>query len=160
MINLENKIEIIRPDKTETFMDIAFACAKQSPDAQTKYGCVIVDKCNRILGTGYNGFPRDVDNSKLPNLRPDKYPFMFHSEHNAVLNCRVLPKFAGGGTAYVTGICCANCLMILWHSGVDEVYQYNHLANMMNNTQDEIKNAFLALVPMKTHIISGEENFR
>ena len=48
----------------EYFMSIAELTAKRSKDPSTKVGACIVDKENRIVGTGYNGMPRiNLDDS-------------------------------------------------------------------------------------------------
>lgn len=160
IINLNNKTKIDRPDKASHFLYLAFVCAQQSCDAQSKCGTVITDKNNRILGTGYNSFPRDIDNTSLPNLRPDKYPFMFHGEMNAIFNCRLLPKYIeGGGTAYVTGICCSNCLMALWQAGVNEIYQTDRRVKMVTEEHDTINQIFLDRVPMQIHVIKPDFSF-
>ena len=58
--------------------------AQRSHDAQTQHGCVITDANHRIVGVGYNGFPRGLDDSSLPTTRPEKYHWMIHAEINAL----------------------------------------------------------------------------
>ena len=41
----------------EYFMGIAHLSAMRSKDPNTKVGACIVDKNNKILSVGYNGFP-------------------------------------------------------------------------------------------------------
>ena len=41
----------------EYFMGVALLAAKRSKDPNTQVGACIVDDDNRILSTGYNGFP-------------------------------------------------------------------------------------------------------
>lgn len=108
----------MRPSWTDYFLGLAKVVSQRSHDSQTQHGCVITDSNNRILGVGYNGFPRGMDDSKLPDTRPDKYPWMIHSERNALSNCIVRPD---GGIAYVTGQCCNDCIMALWQEGVTTV---------------------------------------
>lgn len=97
-----NRQEINRPDWDEYFMAMAFMAACRSHDGQTKHGCIIV-KDKKIIGVGYNGFPREMEDDDLPNLRPvtpeqkgdpyeNKYLWMQHSERNAVANCELRPK--------------------------------------------------------------------
>jgi dCMP deaminase len=115
MSNTQNN----RPDWTSYFLGLAKVVSFRSHDIHTQHGCVITDKQNRILGVGYNGFPRGLDDDYLPKIRPDKYHWMIHSERNALSNCVVRPD---GGTAYVTGQCCNDCIMALWQEGIDTVY--------------------------------------
>ncbi len=139
---------------------MAWTVKELSCDAETKHGCIITNKDNRIIGTGYNSFPRECDNESLPNIRPDKYPFMIHSEENAVTNCTHKPKDCGGGIAYVTGICCYLCTRHLWNNGVDEIYQIQRGSHMLKDSDDERLKAILCeQVPLKLHIVDGDFGF-
>ena len=61
--------------------------SRKSHDPETQCGCVIVNPMdNTPVSHGYNGFVRGVDNTQLPDKRPDKYPFMIHAEANAIYN--------------------------------------------------------------------------
>jgi dCMP deaminase len=112
-----------RPNWDNYFLSIAFIVSARSRDQETKHGTVIVDKNNLILGTGYNSFIKGVDDTSLPSFRPNKYPYIIHSELNAILNCKVIPReVQGGGKAYVTGRCCNHCLQSLIQSGVNDIY--------------------------------------
>lgn len=106
-----------RPSWDHTFMTMAYELAKRSHDCQTQHGSIIV-KDNKILGTGYNGFIRGIDDEKLPNTRPDKYPWMIHSEINALLNCEHRPV---GATIYVTGHPCLHCYQCLYQAGISTI---------------------------------------
>jgi dCMP deaminase len=108
------------------FMGLAFLIKERSPDAQTKHGCVITDRKNRILGCGYNGFPRNMDDNSLPNTRPGKYQFIIHSEINAVSNCNVnLHTIDGGAICYTTGQICSECAKHLIQNNVKTWYIAN-----------------------------------
>ncbi len=131
-----------RPDWNNYFLSIAFIVSARSRDQETKHGTVIVDKNNLILGTGYNSFIKGVNDASLPALRPNKYPFMIHSELNAILNCKVLPREVhGGGKAYVTGKCCNHCLQSLIQSGVNDIYMADRRGTTLENDEtDEVFN--------------------
>jgi dCMP deaminase len=107
-----------RPNWTDYFLGLAKVVSQRSHDMHTQHGCVITDKQNRILGVGYNGFPKGMDDLSLPVSRPEKYPWMIHAERNALSNCIIRPD---GGTAYVTGQCCNDCIMSLWQEGITDV---------------------------------------
>lgn len=113
----------MRPSWTDYFLGLAKVVSQRSHDTQTQHGCVITDSSHRILGVGYNGFPRGLDDEKLPNVRPHKYPWMIHAERNALSNCMVRPE---NGIAYVTGQCCNDCIMALWQEGVTSVIMSNN----------------------------------
>lgn len=112
----------MRPDWNNYFLGLAKVVSQRSHDIHTQHGCVITDKNNRILGVGYNGFPRGLDDSKLPTDRPNKYDWMVHAERNALSNCIVRPD---NGIAYVTGQSCCDCIMALWQEGVTKVVMAN-----------------------------------
>lgn len=112
-------MEVERPSWDDYFMGIAFVVSLRSCDVQTQHGCVLVDPNNHIIGTGYNSFPRGMDDKSLPNTRPDKYRFMRHSEANAISNCCISPwLFPSGVKAYITGQPCNPCAQLLWQNNV------------------------------------------
>lgn len=55
---------------------------------------------------GYNSFPADCQDDKLPLTRPEKYEVIVHSEINAIINCE---RSLAGATAYITGFPCPRC---------------------------------------------------
>lgn len=109
----------MRPTWTDYFLGLAKVVAERSHDIHTKHGCIITDKNHRILGVGYNGFPKGLKDSELPTSRPEKYHWMVHSERNALANCIVRPD---NGIAYVTGQCCNDCVLALWQEGIATIY--------------------------------------
>ena len=70
---------------TDYFLNIAKEVSKKSKDVHTQCGCILVHN-NKIIGTGYNSFPRLMNDDNLPTTRPEKYDWMIHSERNALLN--------------------------------------------------------------------------
>jgi deoxycytidylate deaminase len=167
-----NRKTIIRPAKMNVFLFVAWTIKELSCDAQTKHGCVITSRRNRILGTGYNSFPRECDNESLPNLRPttpkqekdplgNKYPLIIHSEINAVNNCIHSPiEHEDGCIAYVTGQCCFNCFLHLWQNGVNEVYEIDRGSHMLKDGHDEkLKELLCSKVSMTRHVIKPDFGF-
>ena len=108
----------MRPSWNNYFLGLAKVVSQRSHDIHTQHGCIITDRHNRILGVGYNGFPRGLDDTQLPTTRPEKYPWMIHAERNALSNCVVRPD---NGIAYVTGQSCNDCIMALWQEGISKV---------------------------------------
>ena len=131
-----------RPDWHTYFLGLAKVVSLRSHDSQTQHGCIITDQNHRILGVGYNGFPKGLDDLVLPDTRPDKYPWMIHAERNALSNCVIRPD---NGIAYVTGQCCNDCIMALWQEGIRKVYMLKshgtHLFQDNEQTQFEIGRA-------------------
>lgn len=101
------------------FLDLAAHVAGWSKDPSTQVGCILVNPDRVIVGVGFNGFPRGVDDSpeRLAD-RPTKYLMVQHAEANAILNATASVK---GCTAYVTAPCCASCSGLLIQAGVSRV---------------------------------------
>lgn len=115
-------------------MTIACVTAMRSPDPATKHGAVVVDKRNKVLGIGYNCFPRGAkDDSKYPLTRPEKYAYMIHSERNALDNCSV---DTNGATVYVTGMPCSSCLRDMIQTGIKKVI-YGQINSACVNQKDQ-----------------------
>ena len=105
------------------FMSIAELTALRSKDINTKVGSVIVDNENKIKSIGYNGFPTGIDESKIPKGREGnpidtKYPYVVHSEANALLNGNNDYKDC---TIYTTLFPCNECAKLICQSGIKRV---------------------------------------
>ena len=73
---------------TEYFLNIAEQVKLKSKDKSTQIGAVIVGVDNEVLSTGYNSFPRGLDDSKEERQeRPEKY---FWFEHANVMRFTML----------------------------------------------------------------------
>ena len=123
-LNNKEKIQKVEtPSWPIYFLDIAKAVSVRSQDAQTQHGCVITDRNQHIIGTGYNSFPRQSLDNILPNLRPDKYAYMTHAERNCLSNLTISPwTIQEGAIAYLTGKPCLDCLQALWNTNITKVY--------------------------------------
>tara|TARA_Y100000004_G_scaffold127763_1_gene143841 strand:- start:2678 stop:3202 length:525 start_codon:yes stop_codon:yes gene_type:complete len=106
------------------FFSEAVLWSRRSHDSETQCGCVLV-KNKTCIATGYNGFIRDIDDSSLPDKRPEKYPYMIHAEANAIYNCAREGKSTLGATAYITAAPCTSCLQMLWQCGVKKIFFSN-----------------------------------
>ena len=106
----------------EYFMGVALLAAKRSKDPNTQVGACIVDLNNRILTTGYNGFPTGCSDDEFPWDREGevtKYPFVVHAELNAILNAS--GKDLKGSRIYVDLFPCNECAKAIIQSGIKEV---------------------------------------
>lgn len=110
-----------RMDKHKCYLEMAKLISKRSHDSQTQCGCVLV-KSDRVISVGFNGFPIGFPDNKLPNIRPEKYRWILHSESNAVINAARAGISTIDSDAYVTGQCCPECLKILIQAGVRKIY--------------------------------------
>jgi dCMP deaminase len=109
------------------FLDLAKLISTWSKDPSTKTGCVIV-KDRQILATGYNGFPRGVeDRPERYNDRPTKYRFIEHCDRNAIYQAAKVGVSLVGATMYLTGPPCHDCTRGIIQSGITVVaYPYNN----------------------------------
>lgn len=81
------------------FLELAKHISSWSKDPSTKVGAILVQDGNRIVGLGYNGFARGVnDSEERYNHRETKYQFVVHAEVNAIL---MAGEKAKGATLYV-----------------------------------------------------------
>ena len=106
------------------FMGVALLAAQRSKDPNTQVGACIVDEQNRILSTGYNGFPLGCSDDVFPWGRDGeqtetKYPYVVHAELNAILNTR--GKSLAGSRLYVALFPCNECAKAIIQSGIREV---------------------------------------
>ena len=106
------------------FMGVALLAAERSKDPNTQVGACIVDEQNRILSTGYNGFPLGCSDDEFPWEREGaetetKYPYVVHAELNAILNSR--GKSLIGSKLYVALFPCNECAKAIIQSGISEV---------------------------------------
>ncbi len=63
------------------FMSLVYLVALKSKDKRTKIGAVIIGPDNEIRSTGYNSFPRGIDDNVPERQIPDEKYFWFaHAE--------------------------------------------------------------------------------
>ena len=104
------------------FIDLALHISGWSKDPSTKVGCVVVGEDRDIRSTGFNGFPRGIDDSmeRLED-RELKYPLICHAEENAIMHAARIGISLKDCTAYVTWPPCTRCARSLIQAGVVEV---------------------------------------
>jgi dCMP deaminase len=122
--------------KDSYYMNLAIQVSLRSKCLRAKYGTILVSQDERIVATGYNGKPRNSLNDDvcyrdglLPNA--PKENCCLHSEANCLLFSE--PQERTGGTLYVSGIPCADCMLLIMQSGISRLvglsrgHQYNGL---------------------------------
>jgi dCMP deaminase len=68
------------------FLELAKIVSTWSKDPSTKVGAVLVNDLKQVVGMGYNGFARGVEDSEdRLNNRETKYKFVVHAEVNAII---------------------------------------------------------------------------
>jgi dCMP deaminase len=102
-----------------TWMSIALQYANhRSMDPATRHGCIFVNDDNKLISMGYNSFPRDCMDDKLPLTRPEKYEVIVHSETNAIINSE---RSLDGTTAYITGFPCPRCFSNMLNAKIKKI---------------------------------------
>lgn len=107
----------------ECFMRIAHVISERSKDPSTQVGALVATTDNVVMGVGYNGFPRGIENSDLPwdrdgDYLDTKYPYICHAEENAVYNASGSVK---GCKIYCTLFPCNECAKAIIQNGISEV---------------------------------------
>lgn len=110
-----------KPSYDLYFMSMAFLIAQRSFDPNTKCGCVLVSKDNRILSTGYNGPIKGLDDNLIP-LDRDKLYYMIHSEINALLAFSGSSFDLEDAKCYITIQPCHECVRALLQKGIKNIY--------------------------------------
>ena len=85
-------------------------------------GCVVVGEDREIRSTGFNGFPRGIndDEDRLMD-REKKYPLICHAEENAIMHAARIGVSLKDSTAYVTWPPCSRCARSLIQAGIKEI---------------------------------------
>lgn len=126
---------------SERFMHLAEHVATWSKDPSTQVGCVIVDKQNRVVSLGFNGFPRGIKD--LANRYEDKetkYLFVAHAERNALDNA---PLSVEGCTLYSPLLPCNECAKSIIQKGITKVVSYEPIEDRPYLRWDITKQMFL-----------------
>jgi len=104
------------------FMQFAELASTKSKDDKSKYGAAIIGPDNELLGTGFNGMPRGV-NEHLDYRRrpPHKYAFIEHAERNAIYNAARSGVRISNCTMYLLALPCAACARAIIQSGITKL---------------------------------------
>jgi len=106
------------------FLGMAEYVSTASKDPSTKVGAVIVAPDRRVVSTGYNGLPRDVQDlpERLDN-RELKYQLIVHAERNALLFAR---EPLDGCTLYTTPFMpCSVCAGMIIQAEIKNIVSYH-----------------------------------
>lgn len=104
------------------FFKHAKVAASKSKDRSTKVGAVVVGSDHDIRATGYNGFPRGVnDDVDERHERPQKYEWAEHAERNAIYHAALVGVPLKGCAIYIDWFPCTDCARAIIQSGITEV---------------------------------------
>ena len=103
--------------------------ATKSKDRSTKVGAVIIGPDEEVRSTGFNGFPRGVnDDIDSRHERPEKYMWTEHAERNAIYNAARVGIPTNGATM-VLNFCpwpCTDCARGVIQAGISRVIGYKN----------------------------------
>lgn len=103
-------------------MNLLGPIASRSKDPNTHVGCVIVGPDNNIRSTGYNSFPRGIDDTIPERLeRPEKYMWIEHGDRNAIYAAARVGTPLDGCKMYLPGLPCMDCGRAIIQVGIVEV---------------------------------------
>jgi dCMP deaminase len=123
-----------RPTLDEYFMEIAEVVAKRSTCLRNNVGAVIV-RDKRILSTGYNGAPRDMehcleigcirDQQNIASGTRHELCRAVHAEQNAIIQSALHGVSVEGATLYCTHQPCILCAKMIINSKIKRVVYSN-----------------------------------
>jgi len=93
----------------------------RSRDPSMQVGSIAVDNENRLCSTGYNGFPRGIENTEDRWTRANKYKYVVHAEINLIANAVRTGARLEGCTIYLSIPPCTECAKALIQSGFKKV---------------------------------------
>lgn len=117
----------MRTSWEEYFMHIADSISERGTCDRAYVGCVLVNKDNRIVSTGYNGsISGNPQCDEVGHVMRDGHCIAtIHAEMNALLYCAKEGISVKNTTCYVTHFPCLNCTKSLIQAGIIKIY-YRH----------------------------------
>lgn len=108
----------------EYFRQIAHTVKLKSKDKSTQIGAIIVGSDSEIRSTGYNSFPRGIDDFREERQeRPEKYYWFSHAEENAIINAARIGVSTNRCTMYLTcDIPCVDCTRAIINAGIKVIF--------------------------------------
>ena len=109
-------------DWDRRLMQLAIHIGEWSKDRRRSVGCVIVGPHKEVRATGFNGFPRGVDDvNDARQMPPDKYLWTEHAERNAIYNAARVGISLAGCHLYVGWFPCMDCARAIVQTGIQTV---------------------------------------
>ena len=104
------------------WLEIADNISTWSKDPSTQIAAIAV-KDKRLIATGYNGFPRNIEDlDDRWNNREEKYKYVVHAEMNCIYNANYHNQSLKGSTMYIVGLpVCHECAKGIIQAGVVRV---------------------------------------
>lgn len=109
---------------TKRYLCLAKEISTWSKDPSRKIGAVAVSDKGQVLATGYNGFPRGVEDSvERYENKELKSKYVVHAEMNCIYNATYNGISLDGSSLYVFGLPpCSECAKGIIQVGIKEVF--------------------------------------
>jgi len=125
------------------FLDLADRIAGWSKDPSSQVGCVVVDGERRLIGAGYNGFPRGVgDDPSRYSDREKKIHLVQHAEANAITQATASLQ---GASLFSTHPPCSGCAGLIVQAGIEEVFAWHPDSSFIGRNLDTLEAGNLIL---------------
>ena len=120
---LERLFKMLDTKWKKRFLKLSKEISTWSKDPSTKVGALIISEDRNIISTGYNGFPRDIeDTEERLNNRELKYKFVLHAEMNCILNALYNGRSVKDCILFVHGLPpCSECTKSIIQAGIKKV---------------------------------------
>ena len=120
---LERLFKMLDTKWKKRFLKLSKEIAEWSKDPSTKVGALIISEDRNIISTGYNGFPRGIeDTEERLNNRELKYKFILHAEMNCIMNALYNGRSVKDCILFVHGLPpCSECTKSIIQAGIKKV---------------------------------------
>ena len=144
------------------FMGVAMLSALRSKDPSTQVGACIVNQDMKIVGVGYNGFPKGCDDDELQWARQGDFldtnnPYMCHAELKSILNS--ISRDLKGCSIYVALFPCNECAKAIIQAGITEVvyvsdkYAATDIVKASKKMMNQAGVSYRQLIPKQDRIV-------
>jgi dCMP deaminase len=117
----------------EFYMRHVYLAASKSKDPTTRIGAIL-EKNNRLIASGFNGFPYGVrDTEDRYKDRTLKHQLVVHAEANAVLQGALMGHSTQDSTLYTQGIPCSECMKSIIQAGIVKIVVHKQWPNLTHS---------------------------
>tara|TARA_B110001450_G_scaffold212863_1_gene205022 strand:+ start:163 stop:711 length:549 start_codon:yes stop_codon:yes gene_type:complete len=147
-MNIIEKIEKLLETTTkrlswdEYFISLTLLLAARSPSKRLQVGSIVV-KNNRIISSGYNGFPSSTPHT--PIMKDGHEINTIHAEINTICDAAKRGVSIDGATMYINYFPCIYCTKSIIASGIKHIVYYRDYRNddlvhtLLHNSNINIK---------------------
>jgi len=130
-------------DRKAIHMTTAYVVALGSKDTRTKIGSVVIGPDNEIRSTGYNGFPRGLDDDlEERQAKPEKDYWFEHAERNAIFNAVRIGVSLRGCIMYTQRTPCEACARAIVQAGISKVVIHKKWADDARDSHPRSRDMF------------------